>query len=664
MRYALPSSTARIRHSSGQLSGTRCATALVRMLLTAFVVSFGSFAVSAGAVEATSGASRPPVIRLGMMAFTSEGEYSTHVEAEDRMLAGMAAILNERVPQFRFEAKFYRMDALQEAVRSEAVDLFLASSGFFWEMQLKYGARDLATLVTAQAPDPNRGVAGTIFVRRDRADLKTLADLKDKRLVAGRSNMFLAYQLAMGEVAAAGYDADRFFSSIRHEDLPAETVVEAVLKGKADVGFLRACVLEYRYPDWAQKLRIISPKDDPVFACAHSSALYPNWTLGATAKVPPGVLKEVAGALLSLPPVDGIAWSLATDFKRIDDLARDLKIGRYAYLRDWSWRGIWRRFQVPIVCFGIALAALLLHLLRVERLVAKRTRALTEEMERRRKLEAEREAVREHVERLERIQIVGQLSTMIAHDIKQPLAAAGYYIDGLSMLLKRPSPEPEKLARSAERIRRQIERIGLIVDQVRRYAKKEDRRDARVEIAPLIEKALAECKLPADMRVERKGRLAVASDGEQPAQPLCVRGNLLELECVFINLIRNAVEAQREVKDDAFVSIDCEVVQMEGDGSALCVRIANNGAVLTQAAIERLREPLVSSKPDGLGLGLQIAESIVEAHAGRFSMKPGSGEGALYRTGGATVSFVLPLWEADSSGEDEASSRAAEGKES
>ena len=129
MRYALPSSTARIRHSSGQLSGTRCATALVRMLLTVFVASFGSFAVSAGAVEATSGASRPPVIRLGMMAFTSEGEYSTHVEAEDRMLAGMAAILNERVPQSvlrrsstewmrfkrRFEAKRWIFSSLRAA---------------------------------------------------------------------------------------------------------------------------------------------------------------------------------------------------------------------------------------------------------------------------------------------------------------------------------------------------------------------------------------------------------------------------------------------------------------------------------------------------------------------------------------------------------------------
>ena len=287
------------------IGNARCFKGALVALGLACCLAWGAPAASGDASslalppEGTSSASRPPVNRLGMMAFTSEGEYSTHVQAEDRMLRGMADLLNERVPQFRFDARFYRMDALQDAVRAGEVDLFLASSGFFWEMQRKYGARDLATLVTAQAPDPNRGVAGTIFVRKDRADLQTLDDLQSKRLAAGRPNMFLAYQLAMGEVAAAGHDPDSFFASIRHDDLPAETVVQSVLSGEVDVGFLRACVLEYRYPKWAEKLRIISAKRDADFACAHSSALYPNWTLGATAKVPPSVLKHVAGVLFA-----------------------------------------------------------------------------------------------------------------------------------------------------------------------------------------------------------------------------------------------------------------------------------------------------------------------------------------------------------------------------
>lgn len=628
------------------IGNARCFKGALAALGLACCLAWGAPAASGDASslalppEGTSSASRPPVIRLGMMAFTSEGEYSTHVQAEDRMLQGMADLLNERVPQFRFDARFYRMDALQDAVRAGEVDLFLASSGFFWEMQRKYGARDLATLVTAQAPDPNRGVAGTIFVRKDRSDLQTLDDLQGKRLAAGRPNMFLAYQLVMGEVAAAGHDPDSFFASVRHDDLPAETVVQSVLSGEVDAGFLRACVLEYRYPKWAEKLRIISAKRDSDFACAHSSALYPNWTLGATAKVPPAVLKHVAGVLLSLPSSDGIAWSLATDFKRIDELEQRLRIGRYAYLRDWSWRGIWRRFQVPIIGMAIVLGALLLHLLRVERLVARRTRALTEEMQQRRRLEEEREVVRERLDRLERMQIVGQLSTMIAHDVKQPLAAAGYFIGGLQMLLKRPSPDFEKLSLTAERIRQQIERIGRIVDQVRRYAKKEDRRDAPVAMPALVEKAIAESRIPAGIAVEKSGAA------------LLVRGNLLELECAFLNLIRNAAQAQTP-GSDAFIRIAWRASEAGEGAPSVDLRIENNGPALTQRDVDRMREPLASSKPDGLGLGLQIAASIIEAHAGCFAMAPGTSRGSR----GITVSVRLPLWRPEEKFEDGPQSR-------
>lgn len=563
---------------------------------------------------AVSGATRPSVIRVGLMAFTSEGDYSTHVEAEDRMLSRMGELLNEQISQFRFDARFYRMDALQEAVRTEKVDLFLASSGFFWEMQRKYGARDLATLITDKAPDPNAGVAGVIFVRKDRRDLQTLGDLEGKRLAAGRANMFLAYQLAMGEIAASGHDPEDFFSSVREDDLPAETVVPSVLRGDVDVGFLRACVLEYRYPDWRDSLRIVSPKEHDSLACAHSSALYPNWTLGATSKVPPEVLKSVAGTLLSLPKMEGestwSAWSLATDFKHVDELEASLRIGRYAYLKDWSWEGIWKRFGLEIILAGSLLAALLLHLWRVERLVDKRTAALTEEMARRRKLEEEAEAVRDRVEKLERTQIVGQLSTMIAHDLKQPLAAVGYFVDGLTMLVKKGKIDCAKLLMGAERIRAQIERMNAIVEQVRSYAKREDRRDAMLDLGEVIRKSASESRIPPEIPTYIEGPV------------LQVKGCALELEAAFVNLIRNAIEAQRG--KDAVLLADggrpfIRIRWSYADGNAV-IRIENNTPPVTQSMLDEMRLPLVTGKEEGLGLGLQIVSSIIEAHAGTFEL--------------------------------------------
>lgn len=585
---------------------------------------------------AVSSASRPPSIRVGMMAFTSEGDYSTHVQAEDFTLRQMDRLLNEKIPQYTFDVRFYRMAALQEAVKNEEVDLFLASSGFFWEMQRRYGARDLATIVTAHAPNPNHGVAGVIFVRKDRGDLRELPDLRRKTLAAGRSDMFLAYQLSMGEIAAAGIDPDRFFSRIDEHDLPAETVVGAVLKGEADVGFLRACVLEYRYPDWRSQLRIISPKPVDELACAHSSALYPNWTIGATDKVPPDVLKQVAGALLSLPAEHGISWSLATDFKHIDRLEEDLRIGRYAYLKDWSWSGIWRRFHVPILCAAAALLALLLHLVRVERLVAKRTAALTAEMARRQELEEEAERQRDRVEQLERTQIVGQLSTLIAHDLKQPLAAAGYFSDGLLLLLRKGRLDPEKLEACARKIRSQIERMSAIVEQVRRYAKREDRRDERLELKALLEKSLRESRVPEEIEVALSG-----SD-------VIVKGCRLELEAAFMNLIRNAAEAQkppRAFEGEPFIRIRWHA---NASLQTVEIRFENNGRVFSAEDISRMREPLSSSKPDGLGLGLEIVRSVAEAHAGDFTLEAGTGAAdGRNSAAGITAIVALPLFAGD-----------------
>lgn len=611
-----------------------------------FAATFGFCAAAFGASTelssiqndsptAVSGASRPAVIRVGLMAFTSEGDYSTHVEAEDRMLSHMGDLLNEKIPQYRFEARFYRMDALQDAVREEKVDLFLASSGFFWEMQRKYGARDLATLVTDRAPDPNAGVAGVIFVRRDRSDLQTIEDLEGKRLAAGRPNMFLAYQLAMGEIAAAGHDPDSFFASVRHDDLPAETVVPSVLSGEVDVGFLRACVLEYRYPDWRKTLRVISEKPKDQLACAHSSTLYPNWTLGATAKVPPEVLKRVAGTLLSLPPEKGLAWSLATDFKHVDELEAQLKIGRYAYLKDWSWPGIWRRFGLEIVVALSLLAALLLHLLRVERLVAKRTEALTEEMARRKALEIEAHAVRDHVEKLERTQIVGQLSTMIAHDLKQPLAAVGYFVDGLVMLVRKGRIDSAKLLRGAQEIRGQIDRMNAIVEQVRNYAKREERRDALLNLGEIIRKAAAECRIPQEIPVSIEG------------DDITVRGCALELEAAFVNLIRNAVEAQTGANASKLSGSPFLRIRWETEDGNVVVRLENNAPFITQERLDEQNRPLVTEKTEGLGLGLQIVSSIAEAHSGSFRLcvlettgEKTRGSGASF--GGVAAVITLP----------------------
>lgn len=213
-------------------------------------------------------------------------------------------------------------------------------------------------------------------------------------------------------------------------------------------------------------------------------------------------------------------------------------------------------------------------MLRVERLVAKRTKALTEEMARRKALEIAAHAVRDHVEKLERTQIVGQLSTMIAHDLKQPLAAVGYFVDGLVMLVRKGRIDSAKLLKGAKEIRGQIDRMNAIVEQVRNYAKREERRDAVLNLGEIIRKAAAECRIPQE--------IPVAIEGDD----ITVRGCALELEAAFVNLIRNAVEAQTGANAARLSGSPFLRIRWQSEDGNVVVRLENNAPFVTQEELE------------------------------------------------------------------------------
>ena len=168
--------------------------------------SFGCLLVLSLAVAAVPAKTTPLTtqsVRLGIMSFSGTNGFTTYIAAEDDLLAKIPEWLSKHVPQVHFSTQYYRMNDLIQAVKEKQVDVFLASSGLFWQMK-SYGVRDLATIVSDRTSNPNKGVAGVIFVRDDRRDLNELTDLKGKKVSTGLPNMFLATQLGMASIAQAG----------------------------------------------------------------------------------------------------------------------------------------------------------------------------------------------------------------------------------------------------------------------------------------------------------------------------------------------------------------------------------------------------------------------------------------------------------------------------
>ena len=250
---------------------------------------------------------------------------------------------------------------------------------------------------------------------------------------------------------------------------------------------------------------------------------------------------------------------------------------------------------------------------------------------------AAREEVRETGARLDSLQragIVGQLSSMFAHELCQPLSAVRCYLRGVRTLMKRGAPDPVLAERCLSGMSAELDKAGDIIERVRSYAREGARRDRPVDFSALLSESLA------DMT---KSERLTAPVSIEAAPGLIVSGDPVELRVLVINLLKNAQEAvfaapepsSPDAQHPYGLAIGLEAID---GGASVRLTIANTGAVLAPEAVAAIGRPLATSKAGGLGLGLMICKSIAEAHLASLAFAARSEtEG-----GGLAVTLTLP----------------------
>ena len=178
-----------------------------------------------------------PVVKIGV--FDTFGTSFVN-ETVDPTLA----VIQAKLPRYRFELDVIAASNPEDAVKSSGVDFFVSSAGVYSTLERTVGARHIATRRQAGVADPARSVGAVFVVRSDRKDLKTLADLKGKSVVASQKNDFSGWQVAMGEIAKSGFNWRDFFGKQDFVIYQLPDVVTDVLAGTSDVGILTTCALE------------------------------------------------------------------------------------------------------------------------------------------------------------------------------------------------------------------------------------------------------------------------------------------------------------------------------------------------------------------------------------------------------------------------------------
>lgn len=225
----------------------------------------------------------------------------------------------------------------------------------------------------------------------------------------------------------------------------------------------------------------------------------------------------------------------------------------------------------------------------------------------------------------ERLSAMGTMAATFAHELAQPLTSASNYVETCERLLRSPTPAQVREARAG------LNMAALSIGQAR---------EMLARIRSFVAKGPIDSK-PYDLRLivadasilvlpkaQREG-VEIAFDLEPRA--IWVRVDALQVQQVLVNLIRNAIEAMEQMPGPRRIAIASAILSP----GWIEVRVADNGPGLDPAEAQNLFHPFQSGKTEGLGVGLSISRTIVEAHGGTISAEPAPGGGALFR-------FTLP----------------------
>jgi PAS domain S-box-containing protein len=227
----------------------------------------------------------------------------------------------------------------------------------------------------------------------------------------------------------------------------------------------------------------------------------------------------------------------------------------------------------------------------------------------------------EEFARVARLTTMGELLASIAHEVNQPLAAVAANGDACLHWLNRDQPDLDEVRHAVLRIVREAQRAGGVIRGLRGLAKKSGPDLATLDINDAIREVLA-------LTRSELLRHRVVLRTDLCADDWPVFGDRVQLQQVLLNLITNGVDAMSTVTDRPKVlAITSEPIEAGG----MLVAVEDTGTGLDPATADRIFDPFFTTKPSGMGMGLSICRSIIDAHGGRFWVSPSVPCGTVFR---------------------------------
>ena len=475
---------------------------------------------------------------------------------QEPLKVGVQALLGltNRAPWLRFtieELRYVLGDAnieiiwldnrqLELGVKSRQLDFIIADADVFALAQSTGFYEASASFLPNAASRAEDGQASVIFTRRGReaTAFSALAG-PDTTFAATSRDSLAGWDAAIAKLGRIGIARPEVEDRTTFHGWSSEAVLHAVLSGAQTVGILPACELEALETKGRvginHDLSIFSPQKDDTLSCVHSTVTYPSLSVGVLRTLDPAMKKAVGTVLYAAAsPKFGGEWALPAVNRTVYDMFYELKRGPYENLGSWNLNRFLRE-NSELIAFGLLAAFIIIsYAVSLSVLVKRKTAQLRRALEEREVIEAEAIQSRQHIANLERTGIVGQMSTIIAHELKQPLAAIVNFAGSLNRRIQKGNYDEKAFTWALGEILDQAERANQIVNRVRAYAKHDYPPRTKVDLYGVIGNAITNFRRARQTAAEVVVKVNKGSMAEVDAW---------EIELAVLNLMKNAADA-------------------------------------------------------------------------------------------------------------------------
>lgn len=571
------------------------------IVFSSLVASFSYAEQHVQAADATK-----PQVDVGVLAIRG------HFYAEQRWLPTLHW-LNTQIPDVHFVLHPLDLNGMTDAVENRTMDFVLTNPGQAVRLGRQYALSWIATLTSRTPERANAGIGSALIVRSD-SPYTTLQELVGLPIAAVSEHAFGGYLTMRHEVMAQGLDPNDFFADVRFLGFPIDVNLYQLREHNVEAAVVPVCLMEEMVQEGLLEpgqFRVINQLDAPQINCAVSTPLYPNWSFAKTERGKDELAKKISRALLAMPADSPAAiaakasgWTSPTSLLAIDKLyqAMDLHPLQQPWWKEairWlrahqAWA--WTLFVFVIVLNG--------YHFWLEYRFSKSKSALQNTL----LLLKEKSEMLEHSQR---IAIVGELGSSLAHEINQPLAAIRNYSEGgLLRLSKNRSSEDIVLV--LEKIQAQVDRADAIVNRLRTLIKRRSTAISQCDVESLISDTL-------ELLHFRSNKLGIEIVRSQEGQHQRVDVDPVGIQQALVNILNNAIDAcQLYASQHPNGFVGKVAVHTDYQTHKLSIRIIDNGTGLKHS---NPTQAFVSTKQEGLGLGLAICRDVLEMHNGNMTIQ-------------------------------------------